>query len=89
MDVERQWIIGTFPDCDVRVACEYASAYHCVVIRTPTGEFYVKDLGSKNGTYTFAGDARREPVIGWKQIRPGDWLIIGRTRIPWPRTPGG
>lgn len=93
--VEQRWVVGTAEDCDVRVTDEYASLHHCEVIRTSAG-FYVRDLGSINGTriatmWTAPDGAPRKSehrVYDWTLILPDQALIIGRSEIPW-RSGGG
>ena len=42
--------IGRHPTNTIRVRDDRASRKHCVINRGPDGLFYVRDLGSRNGT---------------------------------------
>ena len=62
--------IGRSSDADVPVLDERASRTHCGV-RLWDGEYYIKDLKSKNGTYVNADK------VEMGKIRPGDKIRIG------------
>jgi pSer/pThr/pTyr-binding forkhead associated (FHA) protein len=86
----RTVTIGRDPSCDIVVNDPYASPQHCI-IEMPVGYrlWRVRDLGSTNGTFVLSQLSAWEvplPVIGWKWLRSGDVLVIGRTRMP-PFTP--
>jgi predicted component of type VI protein secretion system len=83
--IEQTWIVGRADDCDVRVTDDYASPHHCQVARTTEGDFYVRDLGSTNGTWVHLGGEGRK-AIGWTRIWPGEALVVGRSIIPWTPT---
>lgn len=92
-DLVTSWIIGTAPDCPMRVEDEYASAHHAQIFRDRSGQVWVRDLGSTNGTYVrrgapLTGDVLQDmladaKVVGVVQIHPGDSVRVGRTWIPW------
>ena len=71
---ERAITVGRSPDADVVVLDERASRMHCG-IRLWDGDYYVKDLQSKNGT--FLNDDRVEMA----KISPGDKVRVGTTVI--------
>lgn len=81
MDVQ-QWVIGTAEGCDIRVVDEYASAHHAVIFRDRSGQHWIRDLGSTNGTYRIR-DGLRTKVDAAASLRPGDTVIVGRTSLPW------
>jgi len=62
--------IGRSSDADVPVLDERASRTHCGV-RLWDGEYYIKDLKSKNGTYVNADK------VEMGKIHPGDKIRIG------------
>ncbi|MFT5125662.1 MAG: putative component of type VI protein secretion system, partial [Verrucomicrobiales bacterium] len=62
--------IGRSSDADVPVLDERASRTHCGV-RLWDGEYYIKDLKSKNGTYV------NTDKVEMGKIRPGDKIRIG------------
>lgn len=91
MSEPRSWVFGTAPDCDVRVADEYASLRHCKVTLAGDGTATVEDLGSTNGTWVRPESQQMlsrlslpgTRVYGPTRIEPG-WIIrIGRTDLPW------
>jgi pSer/pThr/pTyr-binding forkhead associated (FHA) protein len=67
---ERPVTIGRSPEADVVVLDEKASRIHCG-IRLWDGEFYIKDLKSRNGTYV--NDQRVEVAT----LKPGDIVRVG------------
>ena len=71
---ERAITVGRSPDADVVVLDERASRMHCG-IRLWDGDYYVKDLQSKNGTYL------NEERVEMAKIAPGDKVRVGTTVI--------
>ncbi len=67
---ERPITIGRSPEADVVILDEKASRIHCG-IRFWDGEFYIKDLKSKNGTYV---NGERIDMV---KLTPGDRIRIG------------
>ncbi|WP_127501004.1 FHA domain-containing protein [Actinoplanes solisilvae] len=80
---EHGVVIGTAPHCEVRLDDAYVSRRHASVGRSGD-RFLVDDLGSANGT-TLNG--RR--LHGQEQLRPGDVIGVGRTRLTFACPPGG
>lgn len=82
MTAETSWIVGSSPDCDIRVDSPTVSGRHCRL--TQRGESYLlEDLQSTNGT--FVGDER---ITGPRIISRGDPVSLGQdTSLPWPRVP--
>lgn len=80
----RAWTFGTAADCDVRVDDPYVSKHHCRVTEDESGEVWIEDLGSMNGTFV---DGVR--VHDKRRIQPGCLVRIGRQNIPyWDREEG-
>ena len=76
----RAWIVGSSPDCDLRVDDPTVSARHCQLIETNDG-FRIEDLGSTNGTWV---DGVR--ITSCTLGRQGR-VTLGRTvPMPWPDT---
>lgn len=71
---ERPITIGRSPDADLVVLDEKVSRIHCG-IRLWDGDFYIKDLKSRNGTFV---NGRRIDVAVLKQ---GDTVRIGSTTL--------
>ena len=67
---ERPITIGRSPEADVVILDEKASRLHCG-IRLWDGEFYIKDLKSRNGTYV-NGDR-----VDVAKLKLGDKIRVG------------
>jgi len=63
---------GRSPDADIITLDERASRMHCS-IRIWDGEYYVKDLKSKNGTYL------NQQRVEMAKIKPGDKIRLGNS----------
>ena len=70
----RRYVLGQSPSCDVVVLDPCVSRVHCVIERRDGG-VYVRDKGSRNGT--FINDRRVEAG----ELTPGIELTIGTTRF--------
>jgi len=64
--------IGRSQDADIAVADEKVSRLHCGV-RFMDGDFIVKDLGSRNGTYL------NGTQVDVATVKPGDKIRVGST----------
>lgn len=75
--------VGRSPDADIITLDERASRMHCSV-RIWDGEYYVKDLKSKNGTYL------NQQKVEMAKIKPGDKVRLGNSilHIDDKRSPG-
>lgn len=75
--------IGRSPDADIITLDERASRMHCG-IRIWDGEYYIKDLKSKNGTYL------NNQRVEMAKIKPGDKVRLGNTvlHIDDKKSPG-
>lgn len=71
--------LGRGGENDVVLGDQFCSTSHAV-IRTEEGRTFVRDQGSKNGTYV---NGRR--IEGEQVLRPGDEIVIGSTRIVFDR----
>jgi pSer/pThr/pTyr-binding forkhead associated (FHA) protein len=67
--------IGRTVDSDIQLIDEKASRLHCG-IRCWDGEYFLKDLNSKNGT--FLNNERISDIV---QLHPGDAIRIGNTTL--------
>ncbi len=72
---DRPIVVGRSPEADLVLADERVSRLHCG-IRPDGGQFMVKDLGSRNGTYVNA--MRIETPT---PLKPGDHIRIGSTLL--------
>jgi len=66
--------VGRSPDADIITLDERASRMHCS-IRIWDGEYYVKDLKSKNGTYL------NQKRVEMAKIKPGDKIRLGNSML--------
>ena len=64
--------VGRSPEADIITLDERASRMHCS-IRIWDGEYYVKDLKSKNGTYL------NQKRVEMGKIKPGDKIRLGNS----------
>ena len=67
--------IGRTAEADIQLADEKASRLHCG-IRCWDGEYYLKDLNSKNGTYL-----NNERITDISKINEGDTIRVGSSSI--------
>ncbi len=67
---ERPITIGRSPDADLVVLDEKVSRIHCGV-RLWDGDFYIKDLKSRNGT--FVNNRKIDVAV----LKPGDTIRLG------------
>jgi membrane-bound lytic murein transglycosylase D len=49
-EFDRDFTIGRGDDCELKVDSPYVSSHHCAV-QWEGGQWWIQDLGSKNGTY--------------------------------------
>lgn len=72
---EQAVLLGRGVDCDMALSDNYASRHHCWI--EPRGDnWWVRDLGSKNGT--LVGASR---IAGERRLADGDVVTVGRTQI--------
>ena len=69
---DKPLTIGRSPDADITVLDERASRMHCG-IRLWDGEYFAKDLQSKDGTYLKGAETEMA------RIKPGDRIRVGAT----------
>jgi adenylate cyclase len=75
------WKIGRSPGCAVVLTHESVSRQHAMVQRTEAGEYYLIDLGSRNGT--FRNDSR---VSTPATLIDGDTITIGAQEMKFKCT---
>ncbi|MDZ4199201.1 MAG: FHA domain-containing protein [Kiritimatiellia bacterium] len=78
---DRPITIGRGPDADLVILDDKASRVHCG-IRQWDGDFYIKDLKSRNGTFV-NGDR-----IDMVKLNPGDRIRVGRAVFSFETTVG-
>jgi adenylate cyclase len=74
-------VIGRNPGCDIASACSSVSGRHCE-LQFREGAWWVRDLGSKNGTAV--NGVKRES----QRVEPNNVLSIGRQRFVLAYPPG-
>jgi pSer/pThr/pTyr-binding forkhead associated (FHA) protein len=77
---DRPITIGRSPEADVVILDEKASRIHCG-IRFWDGEFYIKDLKSKNGTFV------NNEAVEVSKLKPGDRIQIGSVAMVFEQEP--
>jgi hypothetical protein len=72
----RPVTLGRLPECEVVLADPNVSRRHAEVSASDDGGYYVRDLGSTNGT-------RRNGVIvnGSERLAPGDEITVGASTV--------
>ena len=69
--------IGRAFDNDLIISEPHVCPHHAVLQKNDDGNWYLEDLGSRNGTYKHPG--RR--ISGQILLQPGDEFIVGKMRI--------
>lgn len=70
------WTIGRSADSSIVLADRWMSRTHAMIQRMGQGEFYLIDLGSRNGTF-LNGRRVSTPVL----LRNGDRITFGQTEL--------
>ncbi len=74
-EIGERLSIGRGSDSDVQLEDAMVSRNHAEIVRQPDGNYRVRDLGSRRGTYV--GARKVEEAV----LRDGDELLIGPTRL--------
>jgi len=74
-------VVGRNPGCDIPIACPSVSGRHCE-LQFREGSWWVRDLGSKNGTAV--NGVKREN----QRVEPNNLLSLGRQRFVLAYRPG-
>ncbi|HEY4058252.1 MAG TPA: ATP-binding protein, partial [Kofleriaceae bacterium] len=82
LELAERISIGRAPTCDVQIDDPMVSANHAEIVRQPDGNFVVRDLGSRRGT--FVGSRK----VGEAMLHDGDELMIGPIRLRFEATGG-
>lgn len=77
---ERPITIGRSPEADVVILDERTSRIHCGV-RFWDGDFYIKDLKSRNGTYV------NNEQVDVAKLQPGDQIQVGSIAMLFEQEP--
>src|SRR5690348_2686949 len=76
LDPGEVWKIGRSPKCAIELKDETISRNHAMIQRAETGEHYLIDLGSQNGS--FVNDRRVSTPVA---LADKDRISLGRTVI--------
>ncbi|WP_448526778.1 FHA domain-containing protein [Parathermosynechococcus lividus] len=72
----NSWVIGRGKDCTIVLADRWSSRRHAMVQRLDTEDYYLIDLGSRNGC-VLNGQTIQVPTL----LKTGDRFIIGKTTL--------
>ena len=72
----RNTTIGRLPECHLTLADETISRFHCLISFKTDKGFFIKDLGSENGTFVNDDKLRGEYLLC-----DGDIILLGSTRL--------
>jgi predicted component of type VI protein secretion system len=75
LDGGKALILGRSLESDLWIEDSRLSRQHCRFEQTPSGEWAVADLASKNGTYV-SGER-----ISYHRLRDGEEVLLGRARV--------
>ena len=68
--------LGTLPEA------VYVSRHHAEIWCGPSGQWFVKDLGTSNGTFVCAAGQRKfQKVTGEQPLQDGDEVALGNARF--------
>ena len=71
---EKAITLGRSTEADILIEDEKVSRMHCG-IRYEDGEYSVRDLKSRNGTYV------NGELVDWMRLSPGDKIRLGSTLV--------
>ncbi|MEB3882043.1 adenylate/guanylate cyclase domain-containing protein [Lyngbya sp. CCY1209] len=77
ISVDRdEFIIGRSPECDLQLPFIEVSRHHTRIYKTADGQWWIEDLGSKNGT-----SLNDHPVTGTEPLQVGDGVKVDQIRL--------
>ena len=74
---DQDALVGRGEDCDLPLTESHVSRHHCM-IQTKEGVFFLKDLGSQNGTYL---EEQRLPPNTPIRVHSGQYFHVGRVAM--------
>lgn len=72
--------VGRDASNDKQLSYGVISHRHCELISQDDGKFFIRDLGSTNGTFI---NGRR--ITGQQQLKPGDKVVLANIPFDWER----
>jgi len=73
LQIRTRAIIGTAPDCDIKLFDAAISSRHAEIVVSHGSRFRINDLGSRNGSYV------NDKAIASTELVDGDNIRLGRT----------
>lgn len=70
--------IGRSPDCDFIINDGYISTHHAMITVDESGEIFIEDLGSKNGTVV-----NGKKIDSKTKLTPASTVLLGNHSIDW------
>jgi len=71
------YIVGRDPSCDIVIPDPYVSRRHARIFHR-NNEWYIEDLGSRNGTYVDGEDIRGKKAV---KLKAGMSIVVGLSTI--------
>ncbi len=72
-------IVGRDTDCEIVIPDQSISRRHARIYRDPSGDFFIEDNASKNGTFV-NGEA-----VGQRRLSDGDRIMLGAIQLTYRR----
>lgn len=77
--------VGSSSNCDIVLQSTYVSALHAEITLLDSGEIFIEDKRSTNGT--FIGNNRLQPGVETR-VRRGDYVRFADVELSWGQVPG-
>ncbi len=74
VELEKVNSVGRSPSSQVRISDPLVSKQHCLIFADEEGNYSIKDLGSRNGTFV-----NRKRIQGDVSLQNGDDVTLGQT----------
>jgi hypothetical protein len=69
--------LGRHKSSSLQVEGETISRYHAELVAQDNGNYLVRDLDSRNGTYHWSGERGQfEPISSEREVRPGEFIAL-------------
>ena len=82
LELGKSYVIGRTDESDIKLENEYVSKTHAEIF-SEKGAFWIKDLGSKNGTFIDSKKVSEYPqelktghVLNWVKVRIRQYLCL-------------
>jgi adenylate cyclase len=83
VELERFNSVGRSPSSQVQIADPLVSKQHCMISADEEGNYSIRDLGSRNGTFV-----NKERIQGDISLQNGDEISLGKTTCMFQLTAG-